>query len=132
MDDRLFFTFDESGEIKAFNFIDYLNYKREYPKWNNQLAENYVNGCRISTVLLSVEHGRDKHNDVIIFETMIFTKRCGIWRGVDQRQCYRTTNIEQAKQVHKVVCELVKRKRITEIKKVSFVRLLSFPENIFY
>lgn len=60
------------NEIKA---VDPLEWAKWFEKANRTIDYTELeNGYGVSTVFLSIEHGRDEQGRPILFETMVFSK----------------------------------------------------------
>lgn len=78
---------------------------RKWGRWfqdnNNSIENTVVEGIKISTVFLGIDHSFEDDTEPILFETMIFG-------GEHDQYQRRYSDIEQAKIGHQKVIELVK------------------------
>ena len=78
------------------------------------LKQDYVSGCKVSTVFLVVNHAWDG-GDPVLFETMIFTNRKGNFRAFQEAQ-WRYTTYKEAMISHDNIVDAIKRKELMRIR----------------
>ena len=71
-----------------------------YKGANRRVADETINGCRVSTVFLSLDHSYN-NGPPMLFETMVFG-------GELDLECERCTTWEQAEEMHRAMCERVR------------------------
>ncbi len=76
------------------------------------VADTTVNGCRISTVFLVIDHNFCDDGYPILFETMIFTNRKGSYKKLDQWQ-QRYHEWKDAEEYHWELVRQVKHKNLS-------------------
>lgn len=90
---------------KAVPVTDVLQWAREFGKSNRQVASTEVDGVRISTVFLGMNHrydyGSEKRLPPILWETMVFG-------GEHDQDQWRYDSIEKAKGGHKKAVAIVR------------------------
>ncbi len=69
-----------------------------------------VNGVRVSTVFLGLDHNYTDEGAPILFETMTFTKRRQSFKRYDQLQ-WRYCDLENAEAHHRAIVKAIKHKR---------------------
>lgn len=80
-----------------------------------RVAESTFNGCWISTVFLHINHNFSNHGKPVVFETMIFTKRKGSYKRINEYQ-WRYCTWDEAKTGHERIAKMVKHKALTELR----------------
>ena len=80
---------------------DLLTWARQFESEDRQVADDEINGCRVSTVWLGTDHNYFGGSP-LVFETMVFQSR-----GND-KYCTRHTTWEQALAGHQEAIEWVK------------------------
>lgn len=79
----------------------------EWAKWfethDRHVANDVINGKRISTVFMGLDHNFGDDGKLEIFETMVF--QVGSW---DEELCWRCATWDEAEAQHKKACELVR------------------------
>lgn len=83
------------------------------------VAKATVNGCFISTVFLGIDHNFHSGGKPIFFETMIFTKRKGSYKKLDQRM-RRYCTYNEAEAAHHEIVKAVKHKQLTKLSSVVY------------
>lgn len=78
---------------------------------NRHVGDTRINGCRVSTVFLGIDHNHDE-GPPILFETMLFTRRRNSWGKLDQRQA-RYCTWKEAERGHADIARAVKHKNLT-------------------
>lgn len=80
------------------------------------VKQEWINGVKVSTVFLVLDHNLNGHGAPILFETMTFTGRKGSLKKLDQ-WTWRYCTWEQAERGHAIIRELIKRKNLTGLTK---------------
>jgi len=113
-----FYILDDKHKPIAMNAEDNIDLTY-YGRWmailsNRRVAESTYNGCWVSTVFLGVDHNFADHGKPILFETMIFTKRKGSYKKINEYQ-WRYRTWDEAETGHQRISKLVKHKDITQL-----------------
>lgn len=78
----------------------------KFAKWfgdgnNRRIAEDFIEGRRISTVFLGIDHNFSGEGPPLIFETMIFGGEHNEW-------CARASTVAEAKRFHEYATMIVR------------------------
>lgn len=76
--------------------------------FNRHIGDEEINGYRISTVWMGLDHSFFGDSDPLIFETMIFARSDMVANEELDGYQERYSTKEQAIQGHKIACELVR------------------------
>lgn len=107
-----YFILDLDKNPVATTFLAYTLW--ESKQKTRHVGDTRINGCRVSTVFLGVNHNWSG-GPPVLFETMIFTRRCGSYRTLDQIQ-RRYCTWQQAQTGHDEIVRAVKHKNLTFLK----------------
>ena len=88
---------------------DLMTWSSRFEKEDRQVADDMVNGVRVSTVFLGLDHNFGREGPPILFETMVFG-------GPLDGEQWRYETWEQAEAGHKEVMELVSGQAIRKIR----------------
>lgn len=105
------YRMDEFGNVEPCTFAEWV-FAYSSPKRSRIVKQQWVNGCFVSTVFLSIDHRFTLVGPPILFETMIFTRRRGSYKKLDQFQV-RYTNFAEASIGHECVYRAVRHKNLT-------------------
>ena len=97
--------------VPVADFAEYANVIEHIE--TRRVGLDFVNGCTVSTVFLGLEHG-ESGGKPILFETMVFTRRRGNYKRLDECKARACTWLE-AREYHELITLLIKRKRLTEL-----------------
>lgn len=90
----------EGGKLKPVPLLVWARWL-DNPDNNRQIADARIDGVRISTVFLGLDHNWQPEGPALVFETMIFG-------GDHDGFCERYATLDEAKQGHKRVVAMVK------------------------
>jgi hypothetical protein len=68
---------------------------------NRHVAETFIEGNRISTIFLGIDHNYSGYGPPILFETMVFIEGEGEW----QERC---STWDEAEKMHEAMCQKVR------------------------
>lgn len=88
------------------NPITLLEWAALFEKRERKVANDFINGYRISTIWMGIDHNFGE-GAPLIFETMIFPNSSEIEKLNHYQERYST--LEEAEKGHKKACNLVKR-----------------------
>src|SRR3982751_5760752 len=88
---------------------DLIEWARNFEHLDKRVGIDRVNGKRISTVFLGIDHSFGSNDGPLLFETMVFKDN-----GYDDIYCERYKTYNEAVTGHNRVIELVKTGKINE------------------
>lgn len=96
------------NEDKSYHPVETLEWAKQFEELANsgkrQVAEDVVNGCRVSTVWLGIDHSPLDGAEPLVFETMVFSNHDN---GIEFYQDRYSTYLE-ALEGHQKAIEWVK------------------------
>lgn len=81
---------------------DLMTWAKQYEELEKHVANDEINGCRISTIWLGLDHNYYNPGDPLVFETMVFNS------SGEDKYCMRYSTWEQAEAGHQEAIEWVK------------------------
>lgn len=90
------------NEDHTYKPCDLMTWAKQFEELERHVAEDEINGYRISTVWLGLDHNYYNTGEPLVFETMVFNP------SGEDKYCMRYSTWEQAETGHKDAIEWVK------------------------
>ena len=106
---KVYYIFDENKKTIPVELDEYLAWSEKSKK--RHVADEIIDGYRVSTVFLGVDHSHDYQGAPALFETMIFDaesgrdvfwyqERCSTWSEAEQQHIRAVKFVRKQRELH--------------------------------